>query len=68
MDYLRLRFVSASYTRVMRSKFSSGILVETSEEQLAIELEKWGRQDEATAVPAAAYWSEDDSEGGVWAD
>lgn len=46
MSFLRSRFVGAEYTQ-------------TTEEQIAAQVEKWGKQTEADAAPEETYWEED---------
>lgn len=64
MSFLRSRFVGAEYTRTIRSRFSSSIFAQTTEEQIAAQVEKWGKQTEAEAASAEAYWREDGA--GTW--
>ena len=59
MSFLRSRYVGAEYTKAIHSRFGKSIFVQTTEEQIAAQVEKWGKQTEADAAPEDTYWKED---------
>lgn len=59
MAFLRTRFVGAEYTKSIRSRFGSSIFAQTTEEQIVVQLEKWGKAAEAEPVKDRSYWREE---------
>ena len=58
MSFLRSRYVGAEYTKTIHSRFGKSIFVQTTEEQIATQVEQWGKQTEADAAPQETYWRE----------